>query len=107
MTLFVKSNEDAMENNITQLHNTTPEDFKKEILLGVSLLLSEFQKNLGLYDKNTYLTREELAKMLKISLPTLRKNVERGLIPETSIAGRVLYNLAEVKESLKKNNWQE
>lgn len=45
-------------NNITQLHNITPEEFKKEILNGFSQLLSEFQKNLGLYDQNTFLTRK-------------------------------------------------
>lgn len=93
-----------MENTITQIHNTNPEDFKNEILAGVSKLLSEFQKNFGLHDQNTFLTREELTKMLKISLPTLRKNVERGIIPETPIGGRVMYNLAEVKEALKKAN---
>ena len=80
-------------NNITQLHNITPEEFKKEILNGVSQLLSEFQKNLGLYDQNTFLTRKQLADMLNI--------------PETSIDGRVVYNLAEVKEALKKNNLQD
>ena len=52
-----------MDNNITQLHNITPEEFKKEILNGVSQLLSEFQKNLGLYDQNTFLTRKQLADM--------------------------------------------
>ncbi|SIQ65477.1 DNA binding domain-containing protein, excisionase family [Chryseobacterium sp. RU37D] len=95
-----------MANNITQVHNTTPEDFKNEILNGIQNLLSEFKKDFGVYDQNTYLTRNELAKMLKISLPTLRKNVERGLIPETPVAGRVLYNLAEVKEALKNPNWE-
>lgn len=94
-----------MENNITQLYNTNPEDFKNEILAGVSKLLSEFHKNSGLDDRNTYLTREKISKMLNISLPTLRKNVERGIIPETPIGGRVMYNLAEVKEALKKANW--
>lgn len=93
-------------NNITQLHNITPEEFKKEILNGFSQLLSEFQKNLGLYDQNTFLTRKQ-AEMLNISLPTLRKRVKRGTIPEISIDGRVVYNLAEVKEALKKNNLQD
>lgn len=95
-----------MANNITQVHNTTPEDFKNEILNGIQNLLSEFKKDFSVYDQNTYLTRNELAKMLKISLPTLRKNVERGIIPETPVAGRVLYNLAEVKEALKNPNWE-
>ncbi len=91
-----------MNQNITHLHNTTPEELKKDILEGVNELLSQFKKELSIYDKNTYLTRNEVAKLLKISLPTLRKNVERGIIPETKIAGRVLYNLAELKESLKR-----
>ena len=94
-------------NNITHLHNTTPEDLKIEILNGVNILLSEFKKDLGIYEQNTYLTRNEVAKMLKISLPTLRKNVERGIIPEIIVAGRVLYNLADVKAALKKANWRE
>ena len=85
-------------NNITQLHNITPEEFKKEILHGVSQLLSEYQKNLGLYDQNTF-----ICKVFSLTLYC----VKRGTIPETSIDGRVVYNLAEVKEALKKNNLQD
>ena len=75
-----RKTQETMEKNITQLHEITPEQLKEDILLGVSHLLGELKKDFSLYDENTYLTRNEVSKLLKISLPTLRENVKRGII---------------------------
>ncbi len=89
-----------MDNNITQLHNTTPEKFKAEILNGVREMLSEFILESNSEDK--LLTRKEVAKLLSISLPTLRSYVKRGLLKEHRIGARVLYKKSEVIESFVK-----
>ena len=49
------------------------------------------------------LTRRELAKKLKISLPTLHKHINTGKFPAYKINGRVLFRYDEVMESLTKN----
>ncbi len=49
-----------------------------------------------------YVTRKELAKHLKISLPTLHEYTKSGILPGYRIGGRVLYKLSEVEQSLQK-----
>ncbi len=87
-----------MENNITQLHGVNPEEFKNDILKGVSSLITELLKERISDDR--LLTREETATLLSISLPTLRKYVQRGLLKEYRTGARVLYKHSEVINSL-------
>jgi len=49
-----------------------------------------------------YITRQETAKILGISLPTLNDWSKRGIIPSYRIATRVRYKKAEVEASLSK-----
>lgn len=93
-----------MENNITQLHNTTPEKFKAEIISEVEKLLKNYLNKAE--DKGELLTREQAAKLLAISLPTLRSYVKRGVISksEKRVGARVLYDKAELLECLVNSN---
>lgn len=50
---------------------------------------------------NDYLTRQETATLLRISLPTLNDFTKRGLITGHRIGSRVLYNREIVESSLK------
>lgn len=55
-------------------------------------------------DEPTFYTREELAEILHISLPTLGRWREAGLIPEpVKIDGRVLYDKAKVRDLIDQN----
>lgn len=55
-------------------------------------------------DEPTYYTRNELAAVLHVSQPTLLEYRKKGIIPEpVKINGRVLYDKAEVRNSLAKN----
>ena len=47
-----------------------------------------------------YLKREEVAKLLRVSLPTLHDWTKSGIIKAYRIGGRVLYKESEVKGSL-------
>lgn len=47
-----------------------------------------------------YLTRQEVAKRLNISLPTLLKYSLEGLIPSYRIGARVLFKEAEIENAL-------
>jgi excisionase family DNA binding protein len=47
-----------------------------------------------------YATREEVAKLLHITLPTLNQLTKSGALTAYRIGGRVLYDIAEVESSL-------
>ena len=49
-----------------------------------------------------YISRNETAVRLHISLPTLNNYTKTGKIPAYRIGGRVLYKLHEVEQSLRK-----
>lgn len=51
---------------------------------------------------NQFITREEVAGLLKISLPTLHNWTKLGRLQSYKIGTRVLYKVAEVENSLHK-----
>lgn len=55
-------------------------------------------------EEDPYYTREQLAKMLHVSAPTLISYRKKGLIPKPIILdGRTLYRKAEVNEAIEGN----
>lgn len=50
---------------------------------------------------NEFLTREEMAKLLRITLPTLDRYTRKGLIPSIRIGYRVIYRKDDVIQSIK------
>ena len=52
-----------------------------------------------------FATRMEVAKLLKITLPTLHDWTKRGLVCSYKIGKRVLYKLNEVREAMHKRNF--
>lgn len=48
-----------------------------------------------------YLSREEVATLLKISLPTLNEYTKKGLIQGRKIGTRMLYLESDIKEAVK------
>ncbi len=57
------------------------------------------QNNKGYNEE--YLTREEVSKLLKLSIPTLNLYTKKGLIKAYKIGKRVLYKRAEIDEALR------
>jgi len=62
--------------------------------------LSKFETNETPTDKDELITRQETAKILKISLPTLNNYSKEGKIQPYNIGSRVLYKKSEVIDSL-------
>lgn len=52
--------------------------------------------------QSEYLSRKEVAKLLKITLPTLHDWSKSGILKPYKIGTRVLYKQCEVKEALEK-----
>lgn len=80
------------------LQNVSPEDLKQIISDVVQEKLNQFQP----HQKNEikYLTRKEVAALLKISLPTLNEYTKTGKLKGYRIRGRVLYKADEIEKSL-------
>lgn len=59
------------------------------------------------HDEPAYYTREELASMLHVSMPTLYTYRKKKFLPEpVVIDGRVLYDKAAVREALSKTKFK-
>lgn len=80
--------------NMTEKTKTS----KQEHLVTRSLLDSS-------YTVNEYLTRKEVAKLLRISLVTLHSYTKKGMIPAYRIGCRVLYKFNEVSCSINRINY--
>jgi excisionase family DNA binding protein len=88
---------------------------KKNVdLLGVSLNGFDFsveeettrkQTKLSTTPVDKYLTRAEVARLLKISLPTLHRYTKDGILKSYRIVGKVRYKLQDVENALKERNF--
>lgn len=52
-----------------------------------------------------YMSRKEVAELLKISLPTVHTWMKEGLIPSYRIGNRILFKSNEVENSIKKRRF--
>ncbi len=48
-----------------------------------------------------FLSRQEVAELLKISLPTLNEYTRKGIVKGSRVGSRVLYDEAQIRESVK------
>ncbi|CAN5313983.1 hypothetical protein BH11BAC5_BH11BAC5_46130 [soil metagenome] len=83
-------------------------DFKRWIKEAVKDFLQEFTKKELKDEQNEedLLNRKEIAKFLRVSLPTLTDWIKRGL-PSHKQRGRVYFDKAEVKQYIKENKMEQ
>ena len=81
------------------LHTFEISDLEKAIDIVFKKYFKDFSNH---PEKETLvlLTREEAAKILCVSLPTLHQWTKDGIIPAYRIGGRVLYKLDDLKAAL-------
>ena len=85
-----------MENSIL-IQNVTPEEFSELLRPIIREELSRIQQNAT----TKYLTRQEVTKLLKITLPTLHEYTRAGIIKGSRIGSRILYLEENVLNSVK------
>jgi excisionase family DNA binding protein len=87
-----------MTTNSTLIQNLTPEELSET-------LRSVIREELSLLNpKETaprYLSRQEVANLLKISLPTLNEYTRTGIIKGSRVGSRVLYDEGDIREAVK------
>lgn len=87
-----------------QFIQTTPEELQTAIIKGVKDHLEDFKKNFQSKQPAEYLTRNEVAKMLKIDLSSVHNWTKKGKLKSYGIGGRVYYKFSEIEKAIVKLN---
>ena len=93
-----------MEQKFVQFIQVTPEKLQDDILKGVEEKLSELKKEFQPKEPTEYLTRKEVAELLKIDLASVHNWTKKGKLKAYGIGGRVYYKRTEVDASIKPLN---
>ena len=93
-----------MKNDITQLHNICPEEFKNEILTGIQKQLENFSKNFKPKEPTLWITRKEVAELLGVSLVTIHTWTQENIIHAYKIGTRVRFKKSEIENILLNSN---
>jgi len=93
-----------MKNEVTQLHNINPEDFKNEILSGVQKQLEKFSQNFKPKDPTVWLSRKEVSEMLAVSLVTIHDWGKKGILHPYKVGNRVRFKRSDIEQTLNQSN---
>jgi excisionase family DNA binding protein len=88
------------ETNITQVHGITPQQLKESILSDVRTELKEIVLNFQPQMQPEYLTRKEVAKILKVSLVTLSDWNKKGVLKPYRLGNLIRYKRVELDQAL-------
>ena len=92
-----------MQNHITQLHNVEPQQLLKPIK-ELQKQIEDLKKNYQPKEPTEYLTRSEVAEMLKIDISTVHNWTKRGILTSYGIGKRVYYKRKEIEKAIQKLN---
>ncbi|MFB9056664.1 helix-turn-helix domain-containing protein [Mariniflexile ostreae] len=83
-----------------QLISVTPEQLQNAIIEGVKTQLQDLKKHFEPKTPNEYLTRVEVAELLKINLATVHNWTKKSILISYQIGGRVYYKRNEVENAI-------
>lgn len=83
-----------------QFIQITPEQLQNEIIKGIKTELEQLKKDFQPKQPSEYLTRNEVAEMLKIDLSSVHNWTKKGKLKAYGIGGRVYYKREEVENSI-------
>lgn len=89
-----------MQNEQIQFIGTTPERLQELISFSIKEQLDELKQQFQPKDPEEYLTRQEVADLLKINLATLWSWTKKGKLTSYGIGNRIYYKRSEVEKSL-------
>tara|TARA_R110001583_G_scaffold143023_1_gene295143 strand:- start:3894 stop:4184 length:291 start_codon:yes stop_codon:yes gene_type:complete len=88
------------ESKITQLHGVNPQEFKESIISDIRAEFVKLSKNFQPILPPEYLTRQEVAKILKISLVTLSDWNRKGILKPYRLGNLIRYKQSELDQAL-------
>ena len=83
-----------------QFIQTTPEQLLEAIIAGVKLQLETLKKDFKPQEPEEYLTRLEVAKLLKCDISTIHNWTTKGKLKPYGIGNRVYYKRVEIEQCL-------
>lgn len=83
-----------------QFIQITPEQLQNEIIRGVKTELEQLKKDFQPKQPSEYLTRNDVAEMLKIDISSVHNWTKKGKLKAYGIGGRVYYKRDEVENSI-------
>jgi excisionase family DNA binding protein len=88
------------EVKITQLHGVNPQEFKESIISDIRAEFVKLSENFQPVLPPEYLTRREVAKILKISLVTLTDWNNKGILKPYRLGNLIRYKQSELDQAL-------
>jgi len=92
------------EVKVTQLHNTTPQELKAAILARFKTEPQLFSKSLQSIEQPKYLTRDEVATILKTAMATISNWNRKGILNPYQLGNTIRYKSNELDQVLIKIN---
>ena len=89
-----------MTQNVLQMYNSTPEQLTASILEGVRIQIENLKKDFQPKIPTEYLTRNEVAELLKVDLSTVYNWTVKGKLQSFGLGGRVYYKRQEIEQSI-------
>jgi excisionase family DNA binding protein len=86
------------------IEGMTKEEFLSAISEGLKEQFDQLKKDFQTKSPTEYLTRDEVAKMLKVSSTTIHNYTVKKVLTSHKIGRRVLYKLSEVESAIVKLN---
>ncbi len=83
-----------------QLIQLTKEELTAEILKGVQSQFDDLKKHFQPNEPKVYLSRIEVAELLKIDISSVHNWTKRGILKSFGISGRVYYLRSDIEASL-------
>ncbi|WP_309608437.1 helix-turn-helix domain-containing protein [Flavobacterium sp.] len=83
-----------------QFIQITPEQLLEAIIAGVKLQLETLKKDFKPQEPEEYLTRHEVAKLLKCDISTIHNWTAKGKLKPYGIGNRVYYKRVEIEQCL-------
>lgn len=87
-------------NNITQVFGITPEELKESILIDVRAEIKSLAQNFQPIIPQEYITRQEVAKILKVSLVTLSDWNKKKILNPYRLGNLIRYKRSEIDQAL-------
>ncbi|CAM4092008.1 helix-turn-helix domain-containing protein [Gillisia limnaea] len=86
--------------NVTQLHNATPEQITDAILQGVKEQLDQLKKEYQPKEPEEYLSRAEVAKLLKVDISTIHNWGKAGKLQRFALGNRIYFKRSQVESAI-------
>lgn len=88
------------------VNGVTPQQLTETILKGVENQISDLKKNFTPREPDDFLTRMEVAKLLKISLTTVHDWQNKKILKAYKVGNRTYFSRKEVEQTLFNSNKQ-